>query len=115
MTAIQSQQQTQALVWANEVRVAVAQLRHEISDLPQLEAKALVAGLLEDFDSDEVAEKMRIGAMLISIHGIGVGTVGTWLASAGVRSVDRRVRDLSERQRSVLARLLRQSQGRRRV
>lgn len=94
-----------ALESANQVRISVADMKHRIRTQPRILGMRLVAELL--LDPPEFVGTIRIGRLLRSIRGIGISKAHGWLYAADVRSEDRRVRELSVRQRSVLAELLR--------
>jgi hypothetical protein len=66
----------------------------------------LAAGLLETVPG--WVGSMRVGVLLLSIRKMGQVKVGALCKQAGVRSLDRRVGELTPRQREVLAGLLRE-------
>lgn len=99
------EQRMDALAAANEIRLGIARVRAEVFALEQPAGCEEVAGLLEN--PDETVSAMKIGTLLLSVRKFGRQRVGRLLSMAEVRSMDRRVRDLSERQRRVLAGLLR--------
>lgn len=103
-------QRTKALVIANDVRLARAQIKRNVSRLPQTDGRGLVADLLE-YPSGHVPG-IAVGALVRSVQGVGAHRCGTWLRACDVRSLDTKVRDLSERQRLGLANILRASRRR---
>jgi hypothetical protein len=101
-----------ALLKANAVRYAGAEKRRQIASLPRHLAREKVAVLLED-PPDEIA-RMRVGHLLRSIPQLGRAGVRRTLRLAALRGrEERRVHELTERQRKTLASTLRNVVGRR--
>lgn len=98
-------QRMSALDHANEIRIGNAQLRREIRALSKPDAYRRVADLLEC--PEGYVESMPIGRLLNSIERVGARKVDRILMVACVRSSDRRVGALTDRQRSILAVVLR--------
>ena len=96
-----------ALARANEVRVGVAGERRRIAYLSYVDGCRLLAEMLAD--PSEMLLSARIGWLLLSVRGVGRVKVSPLLNRAGVRSWDRHVRDLSDRQRRLLVEILRES------
>ena len=110
MAAVMTQDRTEiqrfrALAKANEMRLEAAFIRRDLQAMSQAEGCRLVASLL--VDAPDVVLSMRIGHLLRAIRRFGDAKVGSFLHVADVRSCDRRVRDLTVRQRRVLAGALR--------
>jgi hypothetical protein len=103
-------QRHQALMVANERRTAIADQRRLIASLPQQDGLELVSDLLA-YPTAAVAA-MPVGRLLLAIRKVGVSTVGTWLSIASVRSADRRVDQLTERQRMALSSAVRKGRMR---
>lgn len=99
------EQRTGALRLANEVRSSNSRLRKEIFALEHLEGLGRVADLLDD-PAPPVAS-LSVGRLLRYARRIGDAKVRRLLAVARVSSEDRRVGELTGRQRDVLAALLR--------
>lgn len=103
-------QRDQALEKANAVRFAIVRVRANVGALNSREGRDLVALLLEH--PSGVVPSMRVGTLLTAIHRVGRQKSASWLLAAGGRSADRKVRDLTERQRFALAAILRGKQSR---
>jgi hypothetical protein len=100
-------QSMEALAGANEIRIGISRIRRYVEGLPQPLAAVRVADALEhDYDEPAIGA-MRAGGLLAAIHRFGPARVRACLRLAGVESADRRVRELSERQRRVIAGQLR--------
>jgi hypothetical protein len=85
---------------ANEVSDALARLKDEIhADASWLVLIGVITGDLERPHADAA----RLGPLLASAGGIGTTKVRTLLARAGVRTPRRRLRELTHRQRDLLA------------
>jgi hypothetical protein len=100
-------QRAEALKHANRVRLATCDLRREIRALGCVEGRLMVAGLLEGDVEFETAGSMSVWRLVGSISKLGPVAAGGLLRKVGVLSGDRRVRDLSVRQRVLLASMLR--------
>ena len=96
-----SEQRTSALEKANEVRMAVAQLRRDVFAMSNTDGRKTVANLLRD--PPPLVDAITVGHLLLSIFGCGHKRIHKWLAKAGIWSEDSRVRELSVRQRAALA------------
>lgn len=101
MTTVE--QRDAALAKANTVRTANAQMFAEIRLMPRPEGMARVARMLVEEGPWEAAPVYRL---LTAPQRIGETKAAIMLRAAGVVSGDRRVRDLSPRQRDLLARLM---------
>src|SRR6185437_7580104 len=91
------EQRKDALRKANAIRVGNAQLRKDLRALPKPDALRRVADLLEH--PEGYVESMPIGRLLLAVERIGVAKVGKLLTLAGIRSADKRVGGLTQRQR----------------
>lgn len=101
-------QRLEALARANQVRCANVQTKRMIHTLPLHEGRLLVAELLED----ETVVSLPVGALpvgrlLSSINRLGRAGTLRLLRRAEVSSWDKRVRELTSRQRLAVARQLR--------
>lgn len=101
-------QQQEALARANTIRLAQAAFRREVAAMPRLEGMGVVAAALED--PDETVGRMRLLPLLGAVRGVTPGLADGVAAHAGVVG-DRRVGELTERQRRVLAVALRSPAG----
>lgn len=99
-----TEQRMSALARANEVRIENAQVLAEIHGLSYREGMRRVAGLLAE---PGTCGALPVYRLLMAPRRIGASKVATILRAAGVVSGDRRVRELSPRQRDMLAGLLR--------
>lgn len=99
--AARSAQQLNALQYANSKRLAAAEFKRDVFALGRRDGALHLAGLL--LDPGEMLNAMPIQAALLSVKGIGAAKAITMLRAAGVSAVSRRVRDMSHRQRSMLA------------
>lgn len=101
-------QQREALALANETRFATGAWKRRTRRLSTIAGCRTVADLLEREDlTDDILGSLRIAPTLLTIHRFGTKTVNAILADIGVRSSDRRLRDLTARQRLRVAVLLR--------
>lgn len=98
-------QAAEALSFANERRCALAEIRARIQALPFEEGCELVASILDQPEGHE--EAFPVGRMLLSVHRFGEQALATALREAGVLTADKKVRQLTERQRRALALVLR--------
>jgi len=97
-----------ALLKANEVRLANCELRRSIHAASFAVALELVADLLDQDDLTELpAGALPIRRLLLAVPKFGEQRMVRYLRTAGLFTGDRRVRDLTDRQRRVLAELLR--------
>lgn len=109
-TAEKVRQQQDALTLANHVRLQCSRIKTEIAGLSQRDGCLRVAAML-DSPVDGPAGALRVGALLESVHRLGLHKSARLLRDAGVFSPQRRVRDLTGRQRRALAGLLREMAG----
>lgn len=98
------------LVRANEIRSGVASLRRRIAALDTTMGREFVASLIENRDLElEVGPigSMRLGMLLNSIRAFGPTKTRAVTHRAGVFSIDRHVRSLTDRERAAIAAVLR--------
>lgn len=94
-------QRMQALQRANEIRIAKAQLRRDLTELSSAEARQRVALLLRS--PDDVVGALQINALVCAVPRVGAGSCRELLRHAGIGDPQRRVRTLTVRQREALA------------
>lgn len=103
MTALRDPRQAmEALKIANDVRLRIAEFRRTVASLPQHEGVIAVADAIENRNEETVLGSVRIRHLLLSIDLIGDAKARKMLLLAGIANPDRRLRDLTERQRHVL-------------
>lgn len=96
-----------SLALANERRLSLADIKRQVRALPFPEGMPFVADLLDQPDGHAV-DYVRIGQLMNSIRRWGPTKTERCLHSiAEVRSVDRRVGEMTRRQRTALAEYLR--------
>jgi hypothetical protein len=95
-----SVQRDQALALANHRRAILKTLREDLGDVDLKAGCGMVAAILADPTDHEAA--IPVGRLLLSIDRFGVSSLQVVLRAAGIMSADRRVRDLTVRQRSAL-------------
>lgn len=100
------EQRMEALRVANAVRFGMRDVKRTVGAMATDDGLREIADRLER--ADAAVMPMPIGDLLGAPRRVGRVRVCRWLDVAGVRSADRRVRDLSERQRLLLARMLRE-------
>lgn len=91
-----------ALQIANQTRTANAEVLRRIGSLDPQAAVREVARILE---RPEGADALTVGRLLQAVSGIGPYRAGRILRSSGLRS-DRRLRELTLRQRRLVAAVL---------
>lgn len=96
-----------SLAGANRVRLAQAQLHRDIVALPYPTDRHFVADLLCAAESRDEFERLRVRVLLGWIRHFGSGHVDAVCDDVGVHGADRRVRDLTARQRDELSLVLR--------
>lgn len=104
-TVRQQAQSREALAIANDVRRTVANLRREIGLLPRQEAADRVADEIMDLSSPLQSTTVARAAM--SVPKFGIDRLGRLVREAGLVTADRRVWDLTPRQRSAVAGFMR--------
>lgn len=93
-----------ALKRAQEIRLEMADKKRRIRQLSAADGAVAVADLLAD---PGVVGAMPVGRLLLSVRRLGIGRAQRLCDRAGIRSVDRRVGQLTRRQRDCLAKSLR--------
>jgi hypothetical protein len=101
------EQRMAALAIANVVRTTNSQTWHDIRARGREAGRERAAELLEDLEPGEPLAAMPVRRLLLAIPRFGESRMRRCLANAGVHSGDRRVGQLSERQRQMLADMLR--------
>ena len=99
------QKRAESLAHANEIRMQGSEFRHRIKELSREQALDAVAAILIGPDLPVWAGAIRIAHLLETVKAIGPGKCDRILRIAGVRG-DRKVRDLTDRERGLLAGLL---------
>lgn len=94
-------QRDQALVRANEVRIANSRWKNETNSLPAAAAAARVAALLREPSPPQDA--MRIAHAVMCVSRLGVNKSALIFRDAGIVNAQRPIRELTERQRFVVA------------
>ncbi len=102
MNTTTTQQRQEALALANVTRCAIAEFRREVRNAGTQRGTELVADVIENNHADRVFGAARVGQLIRAIPSFGDDKVHRTLATAGVRSPDRKLRDLTERQRTAV-------------
>lgn len=100
-----AQQRLERLARANVVRIANKDLKNSIRSLSYHDGLRHVAGLLEE--PPPGVESVQVGALLRSIRLVKHAKTERWCGVAGIRSTSRTVGELTVRQRTALAGVLR--------
>lgn len=95
-------QHLQAINKANETRRGIADFRRAVRAAGSAEGARMVARAIE-FDHDTVLGGARVGVLMRAIRSIGTDKVYRGLIAAGVPSGDKKLRDMTERQREAVA------------
>ena len=90
----------EALAKATAVRLEMSEFRGELKTAGLHAGRRMVADVIR---SPSPLDAFRLGRLLLSIPWFGEERMYRVLNRAGVRSADRRLRDLSDRQRAILA------------
>jgi hypothetical protein len=107
MTAVKDPQQARdALLLANDTRLGVATLKREIRALPQHEAVLVVIDALEHRHDDPLLGAARVRHLLCSVTYFGDVRARKLIQAAQVYNGDKRLRELTARQRGLLVDLL---------
>jgi hypothetical protein len=95
-----------ALKRANVTRLGIARVKGEVASLGQADGARLAAELLRD--PDDAAGAATIDALVTAVHRIGVTRMDRLFSQARftVMARHRRVRELTDRQRHLVADLL---------
>jgi len=97
-----------ALEKANEHRMAVAAARQQIAALPNRAGREALALLIET-SSDPAVLSGKVSQYLLAIRQVGRGQATRFLRSLGTSDPDKRLRDLTARQRDLLVSELRRA------
>lgn len=99
-----------ALVKANRVRDARADLCRDVRGRSYQDGARRVADLLvsyDDIDEFDGIGGLTVRRLLLAVRSFGEAKVMRIVVTVGIRSSDRRVRELTDRQRGEIALLLR--------
>ena len=99
-------QRTEAMAKANYYRSAVSKKRREISEMPAADAYEALADLIEHCD-DPALLSGRLSHWLTAPKFSGQTKANQAIACLNLKKADRRVRDLTPRQRQELASMIR--------
>lgn len=98
-------QQMQALERGNAVRLEIASRRQQLRSLPELDARRYAADMIDN--PDDIASRMKASVLVKEIRHFGDQKVARILRLAGIHAVERRLSDLTDRQRHIIAEALR--------
>jgi hypothetical protein len=96
-------QHMRALTLANEHRLGVAAFKARVRDLPARAGAELIAYTIEHEYDSEILGALRTRHALLSVRSLGVEKMTRCLVFAGVPNFDRRLRELTPRQRKAVA------------
>lgn len=96
-------QRMEALATANARRIGVAEFKRDTRRLGTRGAALHIADIMDSEDPGEMLGSPRVRHLLLCIPRLGQHKIGKVLDAAGVRAYDRKVRDLTPRQRSAIA------------
>lgn len=99
-------QRVGALKLANRYRIAVARECERIARMDWREGREEVAKLIEECDDDALLSG-RVAKYLNAPRYIGTAKVGKLMAKTDIRRNDKRLRDLTDRQRREIAQAVR--------
>ena len=99
-------QRTEAMAKANHYRSAVSKKRREIAEMPAADAYEALADLIENCD-DPALLSGRLTHWLTAPKFSGQTKANQAIACLNLKKADRRVRDLTPRQRQELASMIR--------
>jgi hypothetical protein len=99
-------QHMEALAHANEVRTGVAEFRREIAGLDRHDAILAVIDLIESRHDDRLLGAAKVRQILMAVTGFGEDKARRLMIAAQVYSGEKRLRDLTARQRGLLATIL---------
>ena len=100
------QQRADALELANHVRISNARFKETIAALPEPQGRHRVADLL-DGPTDGAHGQLKINQLLKAIDRVGDRGLFEMLRHAGVLNPEKRLRELTPRQRKALVDVLR--------
>jgi len=99
--SVEPSQRLDALAVANQQRFAMSALRAQIKQHQYPGGMAFVAGLLRN--PSPTVEAMRVEVLLRHVHRMSDRKIVGIMSAAGILTVGRRVRDLTPRQRDLIA------------
>lgn len=105
--AASPQQLARAREMANEIRSGVARFVHETHALPSHEGANVVANVVELDYNDRILGAARVRYLLKAVRRLRAENTEKLLVLANARGADKRLRDLTPRQRKVIAASLR--------
>jgi hypothetical protein len=100
MTALS--QPIQALNHANEVRKGIADIKWKVRSLPSHTSAEYTADII-DGKLDDISGSLRIRPLVSCVRRLGDVKVTRCLVNAGIVNTDRRLRELTPRQRKAVA------------
>ena len=107
MTALRDPQQAmEALKLANETRSCIAEFRREIASVPRHEGVLKVIEAIELHHADKLLGAAKVMSILVSIDRIGTEKAHKLMLVAQIFNYDKRLRELTGRQRKLLIDLL---------
>jgi len=95
-------QHLQALASANQTRMGTAELRRQIRDAGPAKGAMLLARAIDRDHDDHILGSGRIGHMMRAVPRLGPTKVTKCLLAAGVYNQDKRLRELTARQRDAV-------------
>lgn len=98
-----SAQALNALDKGNKRRVAAAEFKRGLHSRGRRAGAETLAALLSSDEPDPLLSGMPVQAALLAVNGIGRQRAHRMIRAAGVTAIDKRVRDLSPRQCTVIA------------
>ena len=103
MTAIRDPEQPKrALKHANDVRLCVAEFKREIAGLARHEAILAVIDAVDTRHSEKLLGAAKVRHLLVGVAGIGDTKARKLLQVAEIYNGDKRLRELTARQRMLL-------------
>lgn len=97
-------QRREALAHGNRVRLARAEVRRRIRNLPGMAGRALAVEVLRD--PPEHCGGMEVFQLLVCVKGLGAARATSMLIGAGVVAQRKPIGELTVRQREVLVGML---------
>jgi hypothetical protein len=98
-------QRLTALEKANRVRIARAEMKRELGELPAVESVARAADLIES--ECDLVMGTKLSELMLSCSRFGAITLGSLCRHVGLTSADRRISSLTDRQRREIVMALR--------
>lgn len=106
MAVSPTEQRDQALALANQIRTDKAKLKARITSLGYATGAAMAAALVDDRHND-IAGAFSVREIIRCVPKLGDVAVHEAVKHCGIRTADRKLRDLTDRQRDELAHVLR--------